>query len=113
MPRDAHTFIELALSEGVAMEDILQTVMMRLETGPSQPTLPPAGATDTVSLLDEVEAEPSTRGISLSPELIPDAGTPRLHGLERYDDLGPLGAGEAARARAHAGGEGEQEQERE
>ena len=93
MVTDAQALIDAGLAGGLSVEQLQAALNARLAQPPSQPTLAPPSAGDTAAPLEACREDDSGHAVSLptTPAVPPD--TPRIAGLSRYDDLGPIGKG--------------------
>lgn len=95
MSANARRLIDAGLAGGLSIEQLRGEIDARLAQPPSQPTIDPplAGANGTVAWLEEHRDDDPPHAVALpaTPAVPPD--TPRIEGLSRYDDLGPIGIG--------------------
>ncbi|HCH62046.1 MAG TPA: hypothetical protein DFR83_04520, partial [Deltaproteobacteria bacterium] len=95
MSSDALAHLQAGLAQGLAPEDLFTAARALFAHPPSQTVYapPPAGADDTVAWLEEHREDDPDHAVTLPTTPAVPADTPRIEGLSRYDDLGPLGMG--------------------
>ena len=92
MPADVQKHIDAVLAQGFSVAQLHAALSARLAKPCSQPTIPPPPAGTAAARGGPPEDAPQHAGTRPPhPAVPPDA--PRIEGLSRYDDLGPIGMG--------------------
>ena len=95
MSEDVQAFIDAGLATGLSLEKLRDAIDAQIVQTGVQPTIVPSRAdnNETVDWLEDHRDEDSQHAVTrpTTPAMPPE--TPRIEGLPRYDDLGPIGSG--------------------
>ena len=95
MSADVVGYLQAGLAQGFSLEAIIAAAQAQLAAPSRRPTLAPAGTSEVgeTTPLVEQRAAPPEASLTLAGGPVVPADSTRVPGLERYDDLGPLGIG--------------------
>ena len=95
MSADARAHVDAGLAVGLSLEQIRAEVDARLaqSRGQSTSALPPTVVDGTLARLEDHREDAPRHAVTLPTTAAVPPDTPRIEGLSRYDDLGPIGMG--------------------